>query len=128
MLSQQVACAFVSELKLNKGDRIGFILPNIPEFPIAVHASLLAGAVVTFANPLYTVDEITRQFESAQVKCIVTVPPFRDAAVKVSTKLKNYTKTISIGDSNQEEQKLVVHTLLIIAIKCVGNWLIFYFI
>jgi acyl-CoA synthetase (AMP-forming)/AMP-acid ligase II len=38
---------------------MGLLLPNIPEYVIAIHGAIEAGVVVTFANPLYTPGEFT---------------------------------------------------------------------
>lgn len=46
--------ALLSHMKLSPGERIGLILPNIPEFAAIIHGAIRAGLVVTFANPLYT--------------------------------------------------------------------------
>lgn len=52
--SQRFAFACLGQLGLTKGDVIGLILPNIPEYVLAIFGGIEAGLVVTFANPLYT--------------------------------------------------------------------------
>ena len=47
------------ELGVKKGDRIGIMLPDSPQFNIAYWAALAAGAVVVNLNPLYTLEELT---------------------------------------------------------------------
>ena len=54
------AQALVSKLKLKKGEVIGLLLPNIPEYAIAIYGAIEAGIVVTFVNPLYTSSELTK--------------------------------------------------------------------
>jgi acyl-CoA synthetase (AMP-forming)/AMP-acid ligase II len=49
----------LGEVGLKQGDVIGLLLPNIPEYVIAIHGAIEAGVVVTFANPLYTAGEVT---------------------------------------------------------------------
>ena len=49
----------LTELGVKKGDRIGIILPDSPQFNVAYWASLAAGAVIVNLNPLYTVEELT---------------------------------------------------------------------
>lgn len=48
------ARALISKLKCKKGDVIGLLLPNMPEYVIAIHGAMEAGMIVTFVNPLYT--------------------------------------------------------------------------
>src|SRR5207244_4003789 len=40
------------------GDRIGLMLPNVPEWPLIYYAILRAGAVVVPMNPLLTRREV----------------------------------------------------------------------
>ncbi|KAH1021030.1 hypothetical protein HUJ04_010603, partial [Dendroctonus ponderosae] len=42
------------KLKLQSGDIVAVLLPNVPEMPIATLGILKAGLVVTTINPLYT--------------------------------------------------------------------------
>lgn len=101
------AQALLANTDLKPGDRIGLLLPNVPEYMVAVHASLQAGLIVTFANPLYTVPELTRQFQSAKVRCIITIPQLLEAAQAVAKTLDNYDCTINIGGSAEPEQRIL---------------------
>ncbi len=65
---------------LGKGDVVALHLPNLPEFPIAFHAVVLAGGVVTTANPLYTPEELAHQLGLVDAKYLVTVAPFLPVA------------------------------------------------
>lgn len=46
------------ELGVKKGDRIGILLPNSPQFNLAYWSTLMTGAVVVNLNPLYTYEEL----------------------------------------------------------------------
>lgn len=46
--------AIRKKLKLQKGDVIGLLLPNSPEFPLVALGALRAGLIVTTLNPMYT--------------------------------------------------------------------------
>ncbi|KAK4887094.1 hypothetical protein RN001_003365 [Aquatica leii] len=61
------------KLKLNKGDVVGIILPNVPDYPICLLGSIQAGLTVTIINPFYTADEISYQLNNANVKAIITL-------------------------------------------------------
>ncbi|XP_051157523.1 uncharacterized protein LOC127279291 [Leptopilina boulardi] len=101
------AQALLEKVGLKQGDKIGLLLPNIPEYLIAVHGSLKAGLIVTFANPLYTAEEVARQFKNAGVRCIMTVPQLLETALNVAKELNNYTYTINIGGGNQDDKKVL---------------------
>ncbi|XP_067011346.1 uncharacterized protein [Anabrus simplex] len=111
-LSQQLAWSLVSRLKLKKGQVIGLLLPNTPEFPIAIHGALAAGLVVTFANPLYTAGEIGRQFKDAGVRCCVTVPQLQGLTDAVAAMLPSYTSTIVVGQDKHQGTHLSFQQLL----------------
>jgi hypothetical protein len=53
-LCRRFANALLGAVGLRQGDVLGLLLPNIPEYVIAIHGAIEAGIVVTFANPLYT--------------------------------------------------------------------------
>ncbi|KYM95989.1 PREDICTED: 4-coumarate--CoA ligase [Cyphomyrmex costatus] len=60
--------------QLLPGDTIAIILPNIPEFAIIALAANEAGLRTTLINPAYTIYEIKRQLENADVQAIFTIP------------------------------------------------------
>jgi acyl-CoA synthetase (AMP-forming)/AMP-acid ligase II len=50
------------------GDRVALLAPNSPEWVIAFHGAILAGATVTTLNPLYKEREVTHQFGDSEPK------------------------------------------------------------
>ncbi|XP_024936948.1 4-coumarate--CoA ligase 1 isoform X2 [Cephus cinctus] len=107
MLSSRGAKALLEKVKLKPGNRVGLILPNLPEYPVVVYAAMKAGLVVTFANPLSTTEEITRQFRNAEVQCIMTIPMLLEAALTVARALPNYAATINIGGETDLEKNVL---------------------
>ena len=67
----RLANAFGS-LGVQKGDRIGIALPNCPQYVIAYHAALSAGAIVVNMNPFYTHDELKFMMENTGLQTLVT--------------------------------------------------------
>jgi acyl-CoA synthetase (AMP-forming)/AMP-acid ligase II len=63
-----------------KGDAVCLYMPNLPEYAVAFHGVVRAGAVNTTANPLYTANELHHQLTDSGAKLLITVPPFLDAA------------------------------------------------
>ncbi|CAH0561072.1 unnamed protein product [Brassicogethes aeneus] len=60
------------KLKLKQNDVVAILLPNIPEYPIAVLGLMESGILVTSLNPIYTSEEIARQMKDANVKAVIT--------------------------------------------------------
>lgn len=48
------AAALRTKLKLKDGDNVAVILPNMPEYPVALFGVLQAGCVASMMNHLYT--------------------------------------------------------------------------
>jgi long-chain acyl-CoA synthetase len=69
-------CAYLQELGLVKGDRVAIMMPNVPQYPIAVAAILRAGLVVVNVNPLYTPRELEHQLKDSGAKAIFIIEDF----------------------------------------------------
>ena len=74
-LSRALA-AYLQGLGLVKGDRVAIMMPNVPQYPVAVAAVLRAGFVVVNVNPLYTPRELEHQLKDAGAKAIVIIENF----------------------------------------------------
>ena len=68
--------AYLQSLGLAKGDRVAIMMPNVPQYPIAVAAILRAGFVVVNVNPLYTQRELEHQLKDSGAKAIVIIENF----------------------------------------------------
>jgi len=68
--------AYLQSLGLAKGDRVAIMMPNVPQYPIAVAAILRAGFVVVNVNPLYTPRELEHQLKDPGAKAIVIIENF----------------------------------------------------
>lgn len=110
MLINRCAQALLGHCGLKPGDVIGLLLPNIPEYIIICHGAMEAGLIVTFVNPLYTPDEIKRQFENAGVKMIATIPLLLEIATTIGPTLPGYKSTICIGGDDDPSKN--VHGLM----------------
>jgi len=71
---------------LNKGEVVALYSPNLPEYTLAFHGVVLAGGVVTTANPLYTSDELAFQLRDAGAKFLVTVDALLEKALPAAQK------------------------------------------
>jgi long-chain acyl-CoA synthetase len=68
--------AYLQSLGLSKGDRVAIMMPNVPQYPVAVAAILRAGLVVVNVNPLYTARELEHQLKDSGAKAIVIIENF----------------------------------------------------
>ena len=65
------------------GDRVSLLMPNCPQFVIALFGVLRAGAIVVQTNPLYTPRELEEQYRDAGVETVVCVDLFFKNVAKV---------------------------------------------
>ena len=68
--------AYLQSLGLERGDRVAIMLPNVPQYPVAVAAVLRAGCVVVNVNPLYTPRELEHQLKDSGARAIVVLENF----------------------------------------------------
>ena len=68
--------AYLQGLGLARGERVAIMMPNVPQYPVAVAAILRAGYVVVNVNPLYTPRELAHQLKDSGAKAIVIVENF----------------------------------------------------
>jgi len=55
---------------------VAIMMPNVPQYPVAVAAILRAGLVVVNVNPLYTPRELEHQLKDSGAKAIVIIENF----------------------------------------------------
>ena len=75
--------AYLQSLGLVKGDRVAVMMPNIPQYPVAVAGILRAGFVVVNVNPLYTPRELEHQLKDSGAKAILILENFAATLQKV---------------------------------------------
>jgi long-chain acyl-CoA synthetase len=75
-VKSQALAAYFQSLGLDKGDRVAIMMPNVPQYPVAVAAVLRAGLVVVNVNPLYTPRELEHQLKDSGAKAIVIIENF----------------------------------------------------
>ena len=67
---------YLQSLGLSQGDRVAIMMPNVPQYPVAVAAILRAGYVVVNVNPLYTARELEHQLKDSGSKAIIILENF----------------------------------------------------
>ena len=81
--SRAFAAYLQNELRLEKGDRVALMMPNLLQYPIALFGALRAGLVIVNVNPLYTPRELEHQLNDSGAKTIVIVSNFAATLEKV---------------------------------------------
>jgi acyl-CoA synthetase (AMP-forming)/AMP-acid ligase II len=94
---KRVACS-LSQRNLGKGDVIGILSPNVPEYAIAFHGIASIGAIVTPINPLYTAHEISLQLKDAGARLLITNPASIDKA-REAAEATNVEELITFGEA-----------------------------
>ena len=77
LMSRAFGAWLQKEARLERGDRIALMMPNVLQYPIALYGALRAGLVVVNTNPLYTHRELEHQLKDSGAKAIVV---FENAA------------------------------------------------
>jgi long-chain acyl-CoA synthetase len=94
--------AVLAGLGVKKGDRVGLLLPNCPQYVIAWYACQRIGAIAVGNNPLYTQRELEYQLKDAGINVMVVLENVYENFGKVreasgireviATKLTDYMK------------------------------------
>ncbi|QMT40709.1 AMP-binding protein [Neisseria shayeganii] len=98
-LADQFASYLQNVLKLQKGERVAVMMPNVLQYPVAVFGILQAGGVVVNVNPLYTPRELEHQLNDSGATTIVVLENFANTLELVlrRTPVKNVV-IASLGD------------------------------
>lgn len=70
--AQRLATVFVRE-GLRPGDRVGVLLPNLPECIVSLFATWMAGGVVVSLSPLMVAEEVESLMKACQCRFVVTL-------------------------------------------------------
>ncbi|MFV7770362.1 long-chain-fatty-acid--CoA ligase FadD [Shewanella marisflavi] len=108
--SRAFAAYLQNELKLEKGDRVAIMMPNLLQYPIALFGVLRAGLVVVNVNPLYTPRELKHQLNDSGAKAIVVVSNFANTLEQVvdQTPVKSVILT-GLGDLLSAPKRTLVN-------------------
>jgi len=98
----EAVCRLAKGLKglgIQKGDRIGLMLPNIPQFPIVYFAALRIGAIVVPINVLYKEGEIQYILEDSECRAIVAWDGIWDPVFRAVDRLEFCRHMIILGEN-----------------------------
>ncbi len=108
--ASRALAAYLQSLGLAKGDRVAIMMPNVPQYPVALAAVLRAGYVVVNVNPLYTPRELQHQLVDSGAKVMLMVENFAAVLQKVkdAVPVKHVVLT-ALGDMLGFPKSLIVN-------------------
>ena len=95
--SKQIA-AYLQSLGLKKGDKVGVMMPNILQLPVAVLGVLRAGMTLVNVNPLYTSKELEHQLTDSDTKALFILENFAKTYEDIGKDLVDHVVVTSMGD------------------------------
>lgn len=101
----------LSHLGINKGDRVGLLLLNSPEYIIAFYGTLKVGAIITPISPAYVSSEIKHQLEDSGAEHIICQDILYESVEKTGVKVQNVILT-NIADSLPSVKKFLGKSVL----------------
>jgi long-chain acyl-CoA synthetase len=79
--------AALSSLGVSRGDRVGLLLPNCPQFFVAELAAWKLGAIVAPLNPIYPEHELEAPIAENGIETIVTLTRFYERVKRVQLRV-----------------------------------------
>jgi len=91
--------AWLQSQGVKRGDRVAVMMPNVPQYLVAIGAILRVGGVVVNVNPLYTARELQHQLADSGATVIVVLENFAHTleAVVARTDIRHVVLA-SMGD------------------------------
>tara|TARA_R110002072_G_scaffold1989_3_gene16492 strand:- start:60467 stop:62125 length:1659 start_codon:yes stop_codon:yes gene_type:complete len=123
ILSLKFASYLQNTLKLQKGDRVALMMPNILQYPIALFGILRAGMVAVNVNPLYTARELEHQLNDSDSKAIIIFENSASVLEGILSKTPvKHVLTTGIGDLLGFPKSLIVNFVIKHVKKMVPSW------
>lgn len=83
---------------IRKGDVVGIVSPNLPDFAVVFYAASLIGAVPSTVNPIATAEEIGAQFADSEALMIVTIPDLYEKCEAASRLASTVREIVVFGE------------------------------
>jgi len=95
----------LAALRVQHGDRVAIVLPNVPQALISYYGVLKLGGVAVFVNPLFSRDELVTRIRDAGARVLIALSSYRgeveaiaDAAGLDSVILTHFKAYMSLKD------------------------------
>lgn len=111
------------ELKLQKGDRLALMMPNLLQYPVCLFGALLAGLTIVNLNPLDKAESLKNELKDSEAKAIVVLENFVEELEKVisETSIQQVIIT-SVGSFQPFLKRLLIDGYLRHVKKAVPVW------
>jgi long-chain acyl-CoA synthetase len=122
-LANNLGSFFCNNLKLSPGEKVALMMPNILQYPIALHAAIRSSLTIVNVNPLYTERELEHQLKDSEATTIIILENFAHTLEKViaKTPIKNIIIT-SLGEMLGFPKKQIVNFVIHTVKKLVPNY------
>lgn len=112
-LSADFAAYLRNELKLESGERVAIMLPNLLQYPVALLGVLRADLVAVLVNPMYTARELHHQLKDSGALVLVVLDNFGAVAAEAlkDTDVRQVIAT-RVGDMLSWPKSLIVNFTL----------------
>jgi long-chain acyl-CoA synthetase len=111
--ASRALAAWLQGQGLQRGDRVAVMMPNIPQYPVAVAAILRAGLVVVNVNPLYTPRELEHQLKDSGAKLVFVIENFAHILQQAADALPPRRHVVTgLGDLLGFPKSLIVNTVV----------------
>jgi long-chain acyl-CoA synthetase len=112
-LSRDFGAYLTGVVKLARGARVALMMPNVLQYPVALHGTLRAGLTVVNVNPLYTARELRNQLIDSGAEVIVILENFAHVLQQVLAETKVRTVIVTrMGDLLGFPKSLLVNTVV----------------
>ena len=111
--SKQFAAWLMNSARLEQGDRVAIMLPNVLQYSIALFGILRAGLVVVNANPMYTPRELRHQLSDSGAKVLLVLENFAHVAEKSLDETQvQQVITTGLGDCHAFPKSWLMNTVV----------------
>jgi long-chain acyl-CoA synthetase len=95
----------LAKLGIGKGDRVGIMLPNCPQYLISFFAIVRLGAIVTTINPIYTPREVEMVAKDSGMRAIIVLDLMTPVvmSIKSNTSIEQVVATSLVEYSSTPE-------------------------
>ncbi|HEX5515222.1 MAG TPA: AMP-binding protein [Gammaproteobacteria bacterium] len=121
--SRAFAAWLQKDAKLQRGDRVALMMPNLLQYPVALFGVLRAGMVVVNVNPLYTPRELEYQLKDSGAVAIVVLENFAHTLEQViPATMVRAVVTTQVGDLLPPAKRLLTNLVVKHVKKLVPPW------
>ncbi len=123
--SRDFAAYLQGSLGLSRGDRVGIMMPNLLQYPVAIFGILHAGLVVVNINPQYTAPELEHQLRDSGTVAIVVLENFSHTLQKVlesNPAMDMAVITTEVGDMFPVVKEVLTNAVVKHVKKLVPAW------